>query len=224
MKLEKKLFHSIHSYAANNLFQYTRREQQLDEILYKFELIFKSGYILAYNDIKKNGSNVSRNKYINLNGDDMISLSLHYKNPEELDYKLKNDLVDDVEDAFQDFILQEPSIVLSENIRTKLKSYKYPGMYLERLFMEPISLKYMEAISVYGLGMLEPFFYQINEQDFKKYVDCVSPRVLYIEFLDKLKILLNQYGYNIPIVDIISGNVFKENEEYRKVLTDNRRY
>ena len=50
----------------------------------------------------------------------MISISLHEANPDDMDLKYKEDREGDYEDAFQSFVFQEPSIVLSEDIKNEL--------------------------------------------------------------------------------------------------------
>ena len=60
MELRNKYFHGVRSYKYyGNL--YERRNKTLNDILYKYECIFKCGYILPYKDIKKlYGENESR--------------------------------------------------------------------------------------------------------------------------------------------------------------------
>lgn len=220
MNIEKKYFHSVHSYLFNDNSSEKDRKLELEDIMSKFDKILKSGYILPSNEIKKlYGSSVNRNPHLNLNNDCMVSVSLHYKNAEPIDedYKKRHNGLG--EDAFQDFILQEPAIVLSESIRCDLRFYKYPGIYLERLLLEGIPLKYMEAVSVFGVGLLQPFFYDTDESLFTRFKQDKNYRVIYLAYLDRLRIMLKDYGYNVPIIDIVSGNEYRENKEYRKILT-----
>lgn len=215
MTLNKKLFHSIHSYICQLSENDISRDEELEDILYKLECVLKTGYILPYNEtLKLYGNTISRNCYLNFNSDHMISLSLHKDNAEQIDIDYKECFSGDVEDAFQEYIIQEPSIVLNESIRSDLKFAKYNGIYLERLCCEPISLKYMEAISVFGSGNLVPFFYKIKQEDYEKYSCLESPRNVKIEYLYRIKQLLEKYRYNIPIVDICSGKEFKDNSDY----------
>lgn len=217
MDLKNKCFHSVHSYKYDNYDEIVRQEQ-LKDILYKFELIFKSGYILPYRYIKRLYGDVSRNKYKRLNRNNMISISLHMDKPEEIDLKYKKECNNDVEDAFESFVFQEPSIVLNENIMNELRHIKYPGIYLERLFLEPISLKYMDGISIRS-GMLRPFFEHVDEKEYEKYAkQCDLIRGVDLDFLDKLRDLLIKYKYDVPIVNLLTGNEYKDNDEYRKIL------
>lgn len=88
MELRDKCFHSIHSYKYD-YFEERIRLEELKDILIKIEMIFKSGYILPYREIVKLYGEVSKNKYVRLNSDDMISISLHKDNPENVDLEYK---------------------------------------------------------------------------------------------------------------------------------------
>lgn len=213
MKLKDKYFHSIHSYIETK-----DRNLMLEDILDKMEKIFKCGFILARKDIEKLQGNVnSKNKYINLNGDDFISVSLHSSNPQKIDEEYKKE-IPDYEDAFQSFILQEPSIVLNSTIQKELRFLKCGGIYLERFVAEPIPLKYMDAISVFPLGMIEPFFNNLSSEEYHKCIINSSYRKITIEFLDKIRELLKTYNYDVPVIDICQGNEYKENHSYRKYI------
>lgn len=216
MELKDKYFHSIHSYIETQ-----DRNIMLEDILDKIEKIFRCGFILPSKDIVKlYGNTISRNKYTNLNGEDLISISLHNSNPQKLDENYKKQ-ISDYEDAFQNFILQEPSIVLNSSIANDLKILKCGGIYLERLVAEPISLKYMDAISIFAPGMLKPFF---KELPYTEYYNCLNDssfRRITIEYLDRIRELLKIYNYDVPIIDICSGTPYKENESYRKYVKNN---
>lgn len=190
----------------------------LEEILDKIEKILACGFILPYKDIERiYGNTVSKNGGFNLNGNDYISVSLHKSNPQKIDILLKDD-IPDCEDAFQSFILQEPSIVLDSKVENELNFLKCGGIYLERFITEPISLKYMCAISLYTNGLLAPFFNDIPESEYYKYINDSSFRVIPIEFLDRIRNLLQKYGYSVPLVDVLSGNQYVENEVYRSYV------
>lgn len=213
MKLRDKYFHSVHSYIETQ-----DRNIMLEDIINKIEKIFICGYILPYKDIKKiYGNTISKNNYFNLNGNDFVSISLHEANPQKLDQDYIKD-IPDCENAFQSFILQEPSIVLKPKITKDLKILKQCGIYLERFVAEPISLEYMCAISVFGLGILEPFFKNLPESEYCKCLNDNSFRKIEIEYLDRIKELLKKYNYDVPIIDICTGNQYKENKVYRQYV------
>lgn len=218
MELRDKCFHSIHSYKFNSEVEERIRLEELRDILKKMELIFKSGYILPYREIIKLYGEVSRNRYVRFNGDDFVSISLHKDSPEKVDLEYKEMCGEDYEDAYQSFIFQEPSIILSNNIMSELKHNKYPGIYLERLFYEPISLKYMEGISILP-SSLTPFFESVSESQYDYFSNINSCRELNLEFLDSLKELMDKYKIDVPIVSVINGNEYQQNIEYRKVLS-----
>lgn len=221
MELRDKYFHSIHSYRFDSKLEERIRLEELKDILMKMEMIFKSGYILPYREIVKLYGNVNRNKYVRFNGDDMISISLHKDSPEDVDLEYKEMCNEDYEDAYQSFVFQEPSIVLNKKIMSELKHCKYPCIYLERLFYEPISLKYMEGISIFP-SSLTPFFEVVPEKQYDYYSNVHLCRELNLEFLDSLKELMNKYKIDVPIVNIINGNEYQDNVEYRKVLSKAR--
>ena len=220
MELRDKCFHSIHSYRYSD-FDDRIRLEELKDILMKFEMIFKSGYILPYREIVKLYGKVSRNRYIRFNSDDMVSISLHKDSPEDVDLEYKESCNGDYEDAYQSFVFQEPSIILNRKIMDELKHSKYPCIYLERLFYEPISLKYIEGISILPFS-LTPFFEPVPEKQYDYYSNIHSCRELNLEFLDNLKELINKYKIDVPIVSITNGNEYQDNIEYRKVLTKNK--
>lgn len=213
MDLKDKYFHSIHSYLETE-----DRNLMLEDILDKMEKIFKCGFILPRKEITKlYGNTTTKNKYINLNGDDFISVSLHSSNPQKLDEEYKK-TIPDYEDAFQSFILQEPSIVLKGTIQKELKFLKCNGIYLERFVAEPIPLKYMDAISVFSIGMIAPFFKNLSSEEYHKCIIDLSYRKITIDFLDKIRELLKKYNYDVPVIDICQGNEYKENDTYRKYI------
>ncbi len=219
MLLKDKYFHSIHSYIDTSY-----RHIMLDDIIDKMEKIFRCGFILPYKDIVRiYGNVISRNNYVTLNGSDYISISLHESNPQKIDIEYK-EKISNCENAFQSFIIQEPSIVLEPNIAKDLKFLNYNGIYLERLVAEPVSLEYMSAISIFAPGMLEPFFNNIPETQYYNCFNDSSFRIITIEYLDKIIELIKKYGYDIPVVDICTGNSYKENEKYREYVKTLKRH
>ena len=76
----------------------------------------------------------------------------------------------------------------------------------------------MSAISIFASEMLSPFFNNVPKT---KYYDCFNDssfRIITIEYLDKIRALIKEYGYDVPVIDICTGNSYKENEEYRKYV------
>ena len=190
----------------------------LDDIIDKIEKILKCGFILPYKDIEEiYGNIISRNNYVTLNGKDYVSISLHESNPQKIDIEYKEETID-FENAFQSFIIQEPSIVLTRSIAKDLKILNYNGIYLERFVTEPIPLEYMCAISVFASGILEPFFKNIPKTEYYNCVNTSSFRIITIEYLDKIRELIKKYNYDIPVIDICTGNEYKENTSYRKYV------
>ena len=218
MELKNKYFHGVQSY--NYYGNITERQTKtLNDILQKYEYILKCGYILPYKNIKELYGDITRHPIANYNGDDRISITLHEKKIEEydLEWKKKHYYYNE-ESAFRMFILEaeySSAIVLNEKIKDKYNLIQN-GMYLERQISEPISLEYMDAITIFPNSNIAKYFE--NEEDLKKhghyYQDDFN-----IEFLNKLKELLIKYGYNVPIVSIITGHAFNEKENNTKKLT-----
>lgn len=216
MDLRNKYFHGVQSYMHVSDIR-KDREKQLEEILYKFESILKSGYILAYKDIEKLHGKINRNPLARMNGDDRISISLHEKNPELIDYKyLKNHYREEIENAFKMFIFENVAIVLNESIKDNYNIIE-EGIYLERQVDEPISLKYMDAVSILPTYGIEYLF--DSEEDTVKLGQIHTGYYFDLNFIKRLEELLHKYGYNVPIVSIRTGHVFNENNEYYEKVT-----
>ena len=213
MQLNDKCFHSIHSYITTS-----DRQVMLEDIIDKMEKIFSCGFILPYKDIEiMYGNTISRNNNLTLNGRDYISISLHESNPQKIDIEYKESIID-YENAFQSFIIQEPSIVLKPSVLKDLTVLKCCGIYLERFVAEPIPLDYMTAISVFGLGILKPFFGNVTKNEYYNCFIDSSYRKITIEYLDRIRELLKKYGYDVPVIDICTGKPYKENVTYREYV------
>ena len=124
----------------------------------------------------------------------MVSVSLHEDNPQEIDIKYKEEN-EEVENAYGSWVYQEPSIILNEDIMKDLSHYKHTGIYLERLFFKPIPLKYMEGISIV------PYNVVLDKEQY-------NGNDLTIEFIKELKKLLLNYNYNVPIIDLLTGEEY----------------
>ena len=109
------------------------------------------------------------------------------------------------------FIFENVAIVLNESIKDNYTLIEN-GIYLERQIDQPISLKYMDAISIlptYGIEYLfEP--QEITAKLGQMFTDYYFD----LEFIKSLEELLHKYGYDVPIVSIRTGHVFNENNEY----------
>lgn len=211
MELRNKYFHGVQSYNYYGNFS-DRRDKTLNDILHKYECIFKCGYILPYRNIQEIYGNIDRHSIARYNGEDKVSISLHEKSPETTDIEWMNKHHDYEENAFRIFIFQggyNSSIVLNETIKDNYKLIP-SGIYLERQVPGPISLEYMDAISIFPNSEIARYF-EIGE-DLKKhghyYQDDFN-----IEFLYRLRGLLIKYGYNVPIVSIVTGHEFIDNQD-----------
>ena len=213
MNLKEKYFHGILSYMHISDID-AERNKQLEEILLKLECILKCGYILPYKDIvKKYGSGViNRHPFAQINGNNNISISLHKNNPEAIDYQyLRNHYRQDIEDAFEMFIFENVSIVLNESIKEHYNLIEN-GIYLERQINKPISLEYMDAISILPTCGIE---YLFDTRDVTAKLGQMStPYYFNFDFIKSIEELLHKYGYNVPIVSIRTGNEFNERNEY----------
>ena len=213
MELKNNYFHGVqpHIYYGDS----SERKNKLRDILRKYDYIFKCGYILPYKDIKDIYGGIDRHPVAHYNGDDKVSISLHELRPEQVDREWMRKYHDREENAFRRFIFQDgyPSaIVLNESIKDKYELI--PGvMYLERQIGEPISLDYMEAISIFPNSEIAPYF---ETGDDLKLHGRYYDESFNIEFLKRLRMMLKIYGYDVPIVSIVTGHEFDENKVYRK--------
>ena len=206
MELNDKYFHSIHSYLESY--------GLLDGKLLKLKRILESGSILSKEKILLKYGSGDFHPIKSSNGNYCVSVSKYNKIVDEYDKKYKADVASEYfEDAFLEFVLQEPSIVLNSNIEKELKMYE-GDMYLERQILNEIPLKYMEAVSVFSGGELKPFFEEVQVE----YFDAVYESGYIVKELDRIIDLLKEFGYDVPIVSICSGICYNDNIEYRKYL------
>lgn len=214
MELKNKYYHGVRSHIYHGESDETeRRNNTQNDILYKYECILNCGYILPYKKIRELYGDVDRHRYAHNNGEDRVSISLHGKHPEQRDIEWMRKYRDYEENAFNRFIFSElysSSIVLNESIKDNYELIPN-GMYLERQIAEPVSLEYMDAISIFTNIELIPYFE--NEDYLKKY-GCLLNEDFNIEFLYKLKDLLEKYGYNVPIINIETGSEFSKTKKY----------
>lgn len=217
MELKDKYFHSIHSYVE----PYDDYDLALQIRLNKFMDILETGSILCRDELIKRRLLESVHPYKNVNGNDCVSVSRYRDSETDYDKSYKEEYDGDVESAFDTFPLQQFSIVLSSDIEKELKLFE-AGIYLERLVYKGIPLKYMVAISVFDYGELMPFFNDINQADFDRIFEYGYKynQGRMIRELDEIRRLLKQYNYDVPIVSINTGNVYHDNQDYRKYINN----
>ena len=218
MELRSKYFHGVlaHNYYGK-LSREESRNQSLKDILYKYECIFKDGYILPYKDIKEKHGGIDRHRVCTCNGEDSVSICLHEKSPEkiDIDFRKKAELKIYEENAFRTFVSEGDSysgpsaIVLNESIKNEYELIR-KGMYLERQVKKPISLKYMDAISIFPNSNIAKYF-ETGEDLIRhgRYYENTFNE----EFLYNLRELMKRFGYNVPIVSIVTGHEFINNDE-----------
>lgn len=199
MEIKEKFFHTLMPYG------YGTREEELEEELWKLECILKCGYILPYKDISKLYPNTLRHKLANNNGDDKISICRHAFGPlDEEDKKyIKENRYGLMEFGFEQFPGQEMAIVLNESLQKDFKLITY-GMYLEKQVAGPIPLTYMDAISIPPTKEIQTYFSTPDHKEMGIY----SENYFTLDFLIKVSKLLEKYGYNIPIVSVLTGYMF----------------
>ncbi len=183
------------------------RKEGLKEELYKLECILKCGYILPYRYTKKIYPNISRHPYADNNGNTGISICRHdFGKQEEYDEEyLRTYRYRLIEYAFDMFPAEETSIVLNESIKDNLNIVN-EGIYLERIVKEPIPLKYMDAISINVTEEIMPYFPTLESKE----AGCISDAYFTLDYLRKVRKLLTQYKYDIPIVSVMTGNEFQD--------------
>ena len=218
IKIENKLFHGI------NISNYNETSN-LSE-LYVLKEILKLGKILNRKDLYTEKQEIIPHlNHEYYQADNEICLAFHPNNKE---YEL---LIDPIEDAFYDFIMNHISIILSEQL-TINNFYKVAGIPREIRVEKSIVLpEYIEAIgycdkvtkiitTINGL-ISEENYEQLKKlilnnyyhefflvKDAKKYVESE-----YQEY-NQIREILQNTGYNIPIVDPLTGlehNSIEEN-------------
>ena len=205
MELKEKYFHTILPY------QDTTNYYKTEEVLYKLESIFSCGYILPYKDMLEMMIDVSRHPYADLNDDERISISLNRANEEEYDrtYREENHWRK-IENAYEMFALNGASIVLNEELKKRYFLSK-KGIYLERQVSEPISLDLMDAISIVPTRITAEYF-DPNDYDLRLralgYID--------LRLIRGINTLKKDYGYDVPIVSVLTGTEFNARVRKRK--------
>lgn len=158
------------------------------------ENILKTRYILTCNSLRGIGIFHER-EYLGYQGLDAVSVCFHPNNINLLS-KFKNVGIELSEEApgFNQFVdSNNPSIIFSSELLNKLNYRKFGGykrMTDEIQILDDIPLEEMIAI---GYGDVD-----INYQQEKIYN------------IEKIRNLLNQYNYNIPIINPFTGSEYKK--------------
>lgn len=223
MDISKCLFHGI-------------KDSKFRSDLSSLESIFKSGYILTNRSMKELG--IKNRKRINFQGDDAISICFHPDNQELYTsfFSSDNTLIDEGT-AFNLFIKTGyPSIILNPSILDKLTirhSDCFKRMSDEIQVEENIPLSFMDSIGVWnrienqieiinkmnkGVNLNRDELYEIM---FFKLLCSNNINSKLKEFyikINSIKELLNEYGYNIPLVNSESGrNIPCYDEMYESI-------
>ncbi len=198
MDIKKKYYHTIMPYNGGP------REEELEEILFKLGWILKKGYILPGKDVKRlYGKKISTHPHGERDGDPMISLTVNNQNLHKEDIKfLKEHRYSLFSYGFDEYAVNEPSIAFNESI-DKAYNLQVRGMFTERLVEEPISLKYMDAITLMPCDRSKKYFGAEDE----KYSICTEAYFTYT-FLNSVRKLLKEHHYDVPIVSLTTGNEY----------------
>lgn len=210
MYLNDKLFHSIVSYKDN-----VGKLTELKIILLKLERIFSQGKILCREEIEKLYNEHLFCKY-NYNGKHSVSLSKH---PIQLDINKSKKIHYLDENAFYDYAFNYISLVLNDKLLEEYKINEHGiRMHLETQIKGSIDLKYLEAISLPINKSIIPFFREDCNLE-----DCVSSytdnQFTYLK-LQKLISLMRRYNIDVPIIDIATGNEYRDNKKYKQLIKD----
>lgn len=210
MELHDKYFHSIHSYGIS----YDDTLGNIKMRLEKLSRILESGAILCKEKIVSRYGSGNFHSNASINGNLFVSISRYQNSETNYDKQYKEECDSSYfEDAFQDFVLQQFSIVLDSSIEKDLKLYE-GGIYLERQIPREIPLKYMVGISVFDGGELYPFFHPVEEEKFPWFYQNGSSCYELSSIID----LLEEYHYSVPVVSILDGNLYHDNVQYRKFI------
>ena len=89
---------------------------------------------------------------------------------------------------------------------------------LEVQVKKSVSLKYLDALSIPVLPFLKPFFSDNYKIDFDTNHGYLNNN--YYILLEEIIKLMEKYNINVPIVDIITGNEYRENKDYKKIIKE----
>ena len=198
MDIKKKYYHTIMPYNGGP------RQEELDEILFKLGWILKKGYVLPGKEVKRlYGNKISTASRGKDGGDPMISLTVNNQNLHSADRKfLKEHRYSLFSYGFDEYAVNEPSIAFNESI-DKVYNLQVRGMFTERLVEEPISLKYMDAITLKPCVRTNKYFGPEDEK-YKVYTEGYFTYT----FLNNVRKLLKEYHYDVPIVSLTTGNEY----------------
>lgn len=203
MELKDKLFHGIKAY------NFITDQERLNITRLKLEQIFTCGKILRRKDIELLYKN---NNYcrINLNCGILISLSKYknaYDENDKSSYVLQKE-----DDSWSMYPCEEICLVLNKNLlNDNIVEYNFMRCPLELQVKNPIDLKYLDAISIPSWIGTKPFFEDNCNLD-----ECISYHQDFpYDRLNMVLELLQKYEIKVPVVDISTGNEYKENSIYR---------
>lgn len=197
MELKGKYYHTIMPYQSDTSFK------KQEEVLYKIECLFQCGYILPYKDINEIYPEISRHPWGSSNGDERVSIALSRVDQEPYDEQyLETNKWHNIENAYEMFVLNGASIVLNEELKRRY-FLAQKGIYLERQVSEPISLDYMDAISIVPTSITADYF---DHHDYDGRLKSLN--YLNLRFIREINRLQKEYGYQVPIVSILTGTEF----------------
>lgn len=215
MYLEDKYFHSVKS----NCFNTSGRNMiDLKIVLLKLERIFKERKVLCRSEINKIYPNNHYYSYVNHNKDDLISLSKHIKKKNSDDEDERHVIMFD-ENAYEMYPFSNLSLVFNEKLFKECILIK-DGI---RIPMEVqvkgnVDLKYLDAISIPVLPSIEPFF--SDSYDLEVAIRQCNINPYYYTQLEQTIKLMEKYNIDVPIVDIITGNEYRENDNYKRLIKE----
>ena len=167
------------------------------------EKILESGYILSREKAKSN------RKYISFNGNKWISICKYYNNPYIADY--------DQYSAYQTLIINDISIVLNDKIEAVKTLYMPYDSLHAGLIDDDSVVRYSDLIDEFQvrdsisrdnfLALMYP--YEIGAKS-----NLLKAREDYL----RIKVMLEKYNYDIPILDSSNDVIEKSLDKLGKML------
>jgi hypothetical protein len=213
--LGDKLFHAI----KPNISWFCLDDYQksyYDVMREKIGSIFNDKLIMCRRDLYSDPKKPYYPSDRNLNGDDCVSLSRDISNQDNDESYGGHVIKAGEENGWIDYPFNYPAFVFNKKLLEKNSEYKGVRIPLEIQVKKSIALEDAIAISVPASYLLTPFFE--NDIEIGKalsYYECEKYKYMMLRYL---LTLTKEHQMNLPIVDILSGTIYHENQKYEEAI------